>query len=120
MNWRVKFYQKANGDIPVKDFLESLSEKHRAKAYWEIELLAEYGPALKEPYVKHIEKSAPKSIWELRIKFGGDASRIFYFLSAGSRFIMLHGFLKKTRKTPKKEIETALRYMDDFLARYKP
>ena len=61
MNWRVELYQKANGDIPVKDFLESLSEKHRAKAYWEIELLAEYGPGLKEPYVKHIENSAKKA-----------------------------------------------------------
>ena len=120
MNWRVELYQKANGDIPVKDFLESLSEKHRAKAYWEIELLAEYGPALKEPYVKHIKEAAQKNLWELRIKFGGDASRIFYFMPAGNSFILLHGFIKKTQKTPKNEIETALRYMSDFLARHKP
>lgn len=120
MNWKVELYRRENGSVPVLEFLESLPGKHRAKAYWEIELLAAYGPNLKAPYVKHITGVARKSLWELRVKFGGDASRIFYFMSAGDTYILLHGFLKKTQKTPKKEIETALRHVDDFLSRYTP
>ncbi len=41
MRWNTGFYKKENGEIPVKKFLRNLPEKHRAKAYWEIELLKE-------------------------------------------------------------------------------
>lgn len=46
MVYDVEFYQKENGDIPVLDFLLSLSPKMRAKAYSEIELLKEHGYGL--------------------------------------------------------------------------
>ncbi|OAA90735.1 hypothetical protein [Clostridium ljungdahlii] len=52
MNWKVEYYKKGNGEIPVFEFLLSLSPKMRAKAYNEIKLLAEHGYYLKESYVK--------------------------------------------------------------------
>ena len=61
----VELYSTADGDEPVADFLNSLPPKHQAKAFYEIDLLAEFGNALKEPYVKHIKGD----IWELRIRF---------------------------------------------------
>lgn len=45
----VELYSTADGDEPVADFLNSLPPKHQAKAFHEIDLLAEFGNALKEP-----------------------------------------------------------------------
>lgn len=94
----------------MADFLESLPPKHHAKALHEIDLLAEFGNELKEPYVKHIRKD----IWELRIRFSSDISRIFYFIWQSDTIVLLHGFVKKTQKTPPHEIEVAYKRMKDY------
>jgi phage-related protein len=117
MMWSISFYQRANGNIPVKEFIESLPPKHGAKAYWEITLLEEHGSSLPSSYVKAIQGERYKGLWELRISYGSDISRIFYFLPVGNQCILLHGFVKKTGKTPKVELETAKRYMEDYLRR---
>lgn len=117
MEWYIEFYKKENGKIPVKEFLLSLPPKFRAKAYSEIELLEQHGINLKEPYVKPIIGENYKGIYELRVKLGSDASRIFYFTYINNTFVLLNGFLKKTEKTPLSELETAKRYMNDFLRR---
>jgi len=56
-------------------------------------------------------------MWELRTKFAGDISRIFYFLPTGCRFILLHGYVKKDDKLDVPELDIAKRYMDDYLRR---
>ncbi len=111
MDWQVEYYKKENGDIPVLDFLLSLEVKMRAKAFSEIELLEKHGTELREPFVKHIKG---KGLFELRIKFASDISRIFYFTYRQNTFVLLHGFTKKTNKTPQREIERALRYKEDY------
>lgn len=111
MDWQVEYYKKENGDIPVLDFLLSLEAKMRAKAFSEIELLEKHGPELREPYVKPIKG---KALFELRIKFASDISRIFYFTYHQKTFVLLHGFTKKTQQTPQGEIERALRYKEDY------
>ncbi len=83
----------------------------RAKAFSEIELLEKHGPDLREPYVKTLRG---KGLFELRIKFASDISRIFYFTYRQKTFVLLHGFTKKTQKTPQREIERALRYKEDY------
>ena len=117
MEWKVGYYIKENGNSPVKDFIETLPKKHRAKVLWEIDLLEELGTTITEPYVKPIQGKKYKGLWELRIQQGSDASRVFYFLPVGNTFILLHGFLKKTQKTPISELETALSYMNDYKRR---
>lgn len=114
MKWKVEYYQKENGDVPVVEFLLSLPAKLRAKAYSEIELLQEHGIYLKEPYVKSIKGDQYKGIFELRIKLGTDASRIFYFTYHKDTFVLLNGFLKKTNKTPKAELERAKKYRVNY------
>ena len=59
-------YTKSNGTIPINEFLYTLSEKMRAKALRELDLLVDYGNELREPYTKHIDDG----IFELRIKLG--------------------------------------------------
>ena len=117
MKFDVEFYMKSNGRIPVQDFLYSLDPKLRAKVFKEIELLHIMGDTLREPYVKPITGKNNKGLFELRIKFSNDAARIFYFTYHHNKCILLHGFIKKTMKTPRKEIERARKYMEDYLRR---
>jgi phage-related protein len=114
----IEFYEKENKDIPVKYFLDSLPDKHKAKAYREIDLLAKYGIMLKEPYVKDIKRKEYKGLWELRIKFASDISRIFYFMPIKDRFVLLHGFVKKTDKIPDNELKMAKKYMEEYKRRF--
>lgn len=113
------FYVKENGKIPVQDFLYSLNPKLRAKAFSDIELLKQLGTELKEPYVKPIKGKDNKGLYELRIKFSSDIARIFYFIYYNNKFVLLHGFIKKTVKTPETEIKRAKKYMEDYKRRSK-
>ena len=117
MEWNVVYYKKENGEEPVVDFIASLPSKHRAKALWEVRLLAEHGKSLREPYTKSIQGEKYKGLFELRVQQGKDISRVFYCLPVGNTFVLLHGFVKKMHKTPQRELETALRYMKDYLRR---
>lgn len=108
---------KENGKIPVQDFLYSLNPKLRAKAFSDIELLKRLGTELKEPYVKPIKGTDHKGLYELRIKFSSDIARIFYFTYYKNKFVLLHGFIKKTMKTPENEIKKAKKYMEDYKRR---
>ncbi len=76
-------------------------------------MLRDYGVLLKEPYTRQIRGK----IRELRIKDNQGAIRILYFAYTGRRFILLHGFIKKTDKTPEREIEIAEKRMNDFIQR---
>ena len=114
MDYEVEYYQRVNKSIPVMDFLLSLEPKMRAKAFSEIELLKEHGPNLREPYVKPIKGTNNRGLYELRIKFSTDISRIFYFCYKGNTFVLLHGFVKKSNKTPERELERARKYKMDY------
>ena len=111
------FYMKENGRIPVQDFLYSLNPKLRAKAFSDIELLKQLGTELRKPYVKPIKGKDNKDLYELRIKFSSDIARIFYFTYYDNKFVLLHGFIKKTMKTPQGEIKKARKYMKDYKRR---
>lgn len=111
------FYMKENGKVPVQDFLYSLNPKLRAKAFSDIELLKRLGTELKEPYVKPIKGKKNKGLYELRIKFSSNIARIFYFTYYNNKFVLLHGFIKKTMKIPESEIKKARKYMEDYRRR---
>ena len=111
--FKVLFYQKADGSEPVKQFLNSLDKKMRAKMVRTIEALQNNGNDLRESYSKHLDDG----IFELRAKVGTDISRVLYFFFIGQRVILTNGFIKKTQKTPEKEINLAKKYRNDFLQR---
>ena len=111
--WNIIFYEKEDGKTPVQEFLDKLPVKHHAKALRDIDVLEKYGTTLVEPHVKHIKGK----LWELRIKSASDISRIFYFVPVGMDIVLLHGFVKKTQKTPNREIETANTFLDDYQRR---
>ena len=107
------FFEKANGEIPTEEFLDSLDKKMRAKMLRAISALQDYGVALREPHSKHLDDG----IFELRAKVGSDISRVLYFFVVGKRAILTHGFIKKTQKTPVSEIDKAKAYRKIYLSR---
>jgi len=117
MKWSIELYEKDNGQCPVLEFILSLPPKHQAKVEREIDLLEEFGINLTYPHTRKIEGGSYKDLWELRIKFARDISRIFYFIHLNNKFVLLHGFVKKSNKTPKNELEKAKNYMIDYLRR---
>jgi len=119
MEWQIEYYKKENGDIPVLEYLLSLESKLRAKAFSEIELLQKHGSSLREPYVKSIKGDKYKGLFELRVKFSSDISRIFYFCYCNNTFVLLNGFTKKSEKTSIRELDKALLYKKDYERRCK-
>jgi len=106
-------YEKENGEVPVEQFLKSVNPKMRAKLYGLLGILQEKGNLLREPYSKHLEDG----IFELRCIFGNDITRILYFFYYEKRIVMTNGFVKKTQKTPKEEIQIAKSRRKSFLER---
>lgn len=113
MGWTVEYYRDLKGKEPGADFIDSLPLETQAKVLRTIELLARYGVLLKEPYSKKIKGK----MRELRVADRYGHVRILYFTYTERRFIILHGFVKKSGKTPKREIETAEKRMSDFIQR---
>jgi len=112
--FQIAFYQKENGEVPVEIYLKSLSPKLKAKHIREFELLEEFGLGLKEPHVKAIKSNEHKGLYELRIKFSSDISRVFFFISKSKSFVLLHGFIKKSQKIPVQELKRAVAYKQDY------
>ncbi len=54
-------------------------------------------------------------IFEIRAKVGSDISRVLYLFVIGRKIVLTNGFVKKTRKTPRNEIELAKKYRNEFL-----
>lgn len=113
MEWTVEFYKDGKGKEPARDFILSLDSLLRAKVTRYINLLLEYGVLLKEPYTKQVKGK----IREIIVMGKDGQLRVLYFTYTGKRFILLHAFIKKTKKTPVPDIEIAERRMENYLKR---
>ena len=65
-----------------------------------------------ETYLKHIENT--DGLFEIRVRSGSDIFRIFCFFDQGQLVVVASGFQKKTAKTPKKQIEKALKIKEEY------
>ena len=106
--YKIYFYEDRAGNSPVFEYIQALAQKtdkdsriNSNKIDDYIQALSEYGKTLGEPYIKHIDED----IWELR----PIRNRIFFAVWNVNGFILLHHFIKKSQKTPKREIEQAKR-----------
>ena len=81
------------------------------KIIWTFELIEEL-QRIPETYLKHIENT--EGLYEIRVQNGGDIFRIFCFFDNGQLVIIANGFQKKTQRTPKQEIEKALKIKQEY------
>ena len=110
--WSIEFYIADDGQSPVRDFLAALDAKTQVRFAWSIEQLRLRNIQARPPLVRHLDGK----LWELREESSTNIYRLLYVFFAGQRIIFLHGFQKKTQKTPRRELETALARLDRFIA----
>jgi phage-related protein len=94
-----------------EDFFIKQNRKVQNKIIWTLELIEEL-PRVPETYLKHIQNT--DGLYEIRLKFGSNIFRIFCFFDEGKLIVLANGFQKKTQKTPKQEIEKALKIKDEY------
>lgn len=101
--------------IFYKDYFEKFfikqNKKVKDKIIWTLELIEDLD-RVPERYLKHIEST--EGLYEIRVKLGRNNIRIFCFFDREKLIILFNGFQKKTQKTPRKEIETALKIMEEY------
>ncbi|MCL2494086.1 MAG: type II toxin-antitoxin system RelE/ParE family toxin [Oscillospiraceae bacterium] len=114
--YKIFLFQKNNGEVPLLDYLNELSQgggkdnRIKLKKILEyVRALRQYGTALGEPYIKHLEGE----LWELRPLRG----RIVFVAWVDDSYVLLHHFIKKTQKTPVREIEQAKRELAELKER---
>lgn len=88
------------------DFFDNQKQKVKDKIIWTFKLI-ETIKNVPEDYLKHLEGT--NGLYEIRVQQGSDIYRIFCFFDAGKLVVLANGFHKKTQKTPKSEIEKALK-----------
>ncbi|MBI5073570.1 MAG: type II toxin-antitoxin system RelE/ParE family toxin [Nitrospirae bacterium] len=114
MGKTITFYRTVDGKCPVQEFLDSLSSKTAQKVAWVLSLVEDLN-VVPSTYFKKLVST--EEIWECRIQLGSNAYRIFCFFDGNSVVVLTHGLIKKTQKTPQREIERAETYRKDYLRR---
>ena len=114
----IRFYRDPDGVQPAKEYLKDLQKQNGKNARIQarqiasyIQLLAEYGLSLSRNIIDKVNNKY--NIWELR----PGSNRVFFVAWINGMFVLLHAFPKKTQKTPKREIERAIREVMDLRER---
>ena len=94
-----------------QEFFLKQRDKVRDKIIWTLDLIQEL-ERVPETYLKHLENT--DGLYEIRVQQGSDIFRIFCFFDEGRLVVITNGFQKKTQKTPKKEIEKALKIKGEY------
>lgn len=125
--WEVDYYEALGGGVPVFEWIDNMPgeeeqpeqgrkpETEKGLALWHIDQLALLGMEASYPLVAHLEGK----IWELRWKASGRHHRVAYVAWPGRKFVLLHGFIKKKRTTPKKDLKAARDRLRDYEGRHE-
>lgn len=112
---KFEFYQRPNGRVEFIEFLENLPQKDQQKLLTVIRAIENQGLLVSQrmEWVKKIDSE----LFEIRSKVSSNIQRALYFHVVGNRYVITHGFTKKTQKTPEKEISHARKMMKEFKER---
>jgi phage-related protein len=94
-----------------QDFFDSLPLKVKKKFAWTFDLICLL-KIVPEEYLKHI--TGTDGLFEVRVQVGSDIYRAFCFFEKGNLVVIANGFQKKSQKTPKNEIEKALKIKAEY------
>jgi phage-related protein len=108
------FYESDFGDKPAEDFLVSLEPAARAKVVRTLGLLREQQVVS----AKFWKKLIGSNLWEVRAEYAGNIYRILATTAKGNRVILLHGFQKKSQKTPRQDMEIAQQRQKRYFQRH--
>ena len=97
-------------------FFELQSFKVKTKISWTLDVITQL-ERVPETYLKHLENT--DGLYEVRVQSGSDIFRIFCFFDKGQLIVLANGFVKKTQKTPKREIEKALKIKEEYFLESK-
>jgi len=98
----VVFYQSESGNEPVREWLKGLSRDDKRRIGEDIKT-AQIGWPLGMPLIRKIQKD----LWEVRTTLDSGIARVFFTVD-DEYMILLHGFIKKSQKTPQQELKTAV------------
>jgi len=101
----VHFYTTDAGTEPVRDWLKSLPTTDKKRIGEHIKTV-QYGWPLGMPLVRKMEPN----LWEVRVPLAGRIARVLFTLE-GESMVLLHGFIKKSQKTPSTDIRMAKQRM---------
>lgn len=106
---QARFYLTDTGNNPVRDWIMDLSNNDKRAVGVAIQKV-EFGWPIGMPYSRKLEGD----LWEVRAKLtGGKIARVIFTL-VNDEMVLLHGFIKKTQKTPITELETARKRLKDI------
>ena len=97
----VAFFRSASANEPVREWLKSLPREERRILGEDIKTV-QFGWPLGMPLVRKLDKG----LWEVRSRLPGRIARVV-FTAGDGRMILLHGFIKKSQKTPQEDLELA-------------
>ena len=97
----VRFFRESTGSEPVRDWLKRLPVEERRELGSDIKTV-QFGWPIGMPVVDHIDGD----VWEVRTRLSTRIARVLFVLE-GNVMVLLHGFIKKERKTPKADLEVA-------------
>ena len=99
----VDFYRQENGKEPVREWLKALKKVERRTIGEDIKMVQEGWP-LGMPLVGNLGKR----LWEIRSTLPNTIARVIFVMHAG-QIVLVHGFIKKTQKTPSQDLEIGLK-----------
>lgn len=112
--YEVVAYKKGTGRCPTTDFLDGLQKKDAVFVERGLKRLAKHGRnKLGRPYVAYLRDN----IWELRINIQSGICRLFFFSDGDRKYVITHGYVKKSGKVPDSEIDKAMEYRNDYFSR---
>lgn len=106
MKWSIKYYNQS-----LENQILSLHEGLLARYLRLTDIMIEFGPNLGMPHTKALGKG----LFELRLKGKEGIARVFFCIKIKNTIVMLHSFIKKSQKTPKKELKIAKERMKEVM-----
>jgi phage-related protein len=103
-NYFIEFYQKQDGKV-------------KRKIQYVFELIKQVD-RVPEKFLKHI--NGTNGLYEIRVEYQSNIYRVFCCFDQGQLVVLFNGFQKKTQKTPKKEIDKAIRLMKEYFDKKNP
>lgn len=109
---KFEYHVRGDGKTEFTEFVDGLPLKDQQKLLATILLIQENGMlmAQKAKWVKKISDN----LFEIRSSFGNNIQRVIYFHVSDNRYVITHGFTKKTEKTPMRQISHALKMREEF------